>query len=229
MANLILVMGKTKSGKSTAIKNLDPVKTYIINPLDKDLPFKGGRSLYSREKKNIKAVNNWKEVVNILNALPKASPEVDTVIIDDIRHIMEAEFIERALEIGYGKFTQLGQHMIEVFKAAKGFKDNNSNVYMLFHTDDVYNDKNLVTYKAKLVGKLVEEHFDPMELVTISLVTCINMDEDKIQYQFATNRTNFNGVEIPAGSPEGMFDLFIPNDYDYVNKKIKEYYGTETN
>ena len=40
MANVVLIMGKSGSGKSSSIKTLDPKETVIFNVLKKKLPFK---------------------------------------------------------------------------------------------------------------------------------------------------------------------------------------------
>jgi hypothetical protein len=51
-------------------------------------------------------------------------------------------------------------------------------------------------------------------------------DENGIpKYGFYTHRCRINGVEIPAKSPDGMFEEdFIPNDLKYVVDKMNEYY-----
>ena len=51
-SKLIGVVGETGTGKSTAIKHLDPKETYIINVAKKELPFKGSGKLYNTEKLN---------------------------------------------------------------------------------------------------------------------------------------------------------------------------------
>ena len=233
MGNLILVLGKTGTGKSRSIKLLDPGKTYIINCLGKDLPFKGSRTLYNDEKRNIKTIKNMMEksmvnktrVTETIDALIQARPEIDTIIIDDARHIMEDEFIKRGTEIGYTKFTQLGQHMVEVFEKAKSVPAN-IDIFIMLHTDDVTNGQTIVEFKAKLVGKLVEDHFNPLELATIVLFTYVEPSKDKTLYRFVTNRANFNGIEYPAKSPEEMFDsLLIENDLAFVKQKIHEFFN----
>ncbi len=224
MANLVLVLGKTTSGKSRSIINLPPEKTYIINCLGKDLPFKGARALYNRQRTNINDTKDYKTVIRALNKLPELKPEVNTVIIDDARHIMESEYLARATEVGYTKFTQLGQHMIEVFEAAKAMPDT-IDVFIMLHTDDVTNGQDIVSMKAKLVGSLVENHFDPMEIATICLITYVQIYEGSTSYKFATNKQNIAGVDYPAKSPEGMFeDLLIDNDLLFVKETIHKYY-----
>lgn len=227
MANLILIMGKTGTGKSRSIKNLDPNKTYVINCMNKDLPFKGARTQYNREKKNINNINDWETVSKAMEQILKLKPETNTIIIDDVRYIMENEFIGRATEVGYTKFTQLGQHMIHVLNTAKNIGDSNVDIFLMFHTDDIYNGTNIVGYKPKLVGKLVEDHFDPIELVTICLVTHVEISEGKNNYYFITNKTNIDGISIPAKSPEDMFPLMIENDLSLVKEHIHKYYKEE--
>jgi dephospho-CoA kinase len=51
-SKLIGIVGQTGTGKSTAIKHLDPKETYIINVAKKELPFKGSEKLYNTENKN---------------------------------------------------------------------------------------------------------------------------------------------------------------------------------
>ena len=53
MANIIMLLGKSSTGKSTSIKGLDPKETVVINVLGKRLPFKGSNALYNKENKNL--------------------------------------------------------------------------------------------------------------------------------------------------------------------------------
>jgi RNase adaptor protein for sRNA GlmZ degradation len=46
MAQGILIIAESGSGKSTAIENLNPAETFIINVANKALPFKGWRKKY---------------------------------------------------------------------------------------------------------------------------------------------------------------------------------------
>lgn len=52
MANLIGIVGASGTGKSTSIRNLDPKATYVINTLNKPLPFKGSGKSYNTDAKN---------------------------------------------------------------------------------------------------------------------------------------------------------------------------------
>ena len=223
MANVILVLGKTSSGKSTSMENLDPNKTYLINCLGKRLPFKGGMKHYTAENKNIKNTKDYQTVIKVLNAIPAQKPEIDSIIIDDARHIMEDEFVRRAAEVGYTKFTEIGKHMIMVMETAKQLPDN-IDVFIILHTDEVLNEQKIIEYRAKLVGKLVGEHFDPLEIATMAFFTYVKMTNGKPEYYFVTNRREFEGITYPAKSPPEMLEALIPNDLKLVKDSINKYY-----
>ncbi len=52
MSNTSLIMGESGTGKSTSIRNLNPKETFIINVLNKPLPFKGYKSNYKELTKS---------------------------------------------------------------------------------------------------------------------------------------------------------------------------------
>ena len=41
MAQKVLIMGESGTGKSTSMRNCDPATTAVVNPVGKPLPFKG--------------------------------------------------------------------------------------------------------------------------------------------------------------------------------------------
>ena len=47
MANMIMVLGESGTGKSTSIENLNEKETFIIQAVDKPLPFKSFKKRYS--------------------------------------------------------------------------------------------------------------------------------------------------------------------------------------
>ena len=40
MAQMLLIMGESGTGKSTSMRNCDPATTAVVNPVGKPLPFK---------------------------------------------------------------------------------------------------------------------------------------------------------------------------------------------
>ncbi len=133
---------------------------------------------------------------------------------------MTFEYFKRANETGYGKFSALGAHMVEVFTAAKDMPDTVSVVFM-FHSEDVIAEGTNPSKRIKTVGKMVSDSFTPEALFSVVLYTYVEFDEkDRPVYKFITNHT----PQAPAKSPKGMFeDLYIPNDLNFVLNAIKEY------
>ncbi len=224
MARVVLVVGDTGTGKSTAIKTLDPKESFIFNTLSKDLPFKGYKALYNKENKNIATTQDHKSIISTLKAIPINLPHVKNIVLDDVGFASTKEFFDRVLEKGYEKFTEIGLHMQQIIETAKSLPDGIT-VFLMFHEDDQVSDKIRVGKKVKLIGAMLEDKYNPLAIVSVCLFTNVSFDGEKPKYSFITNRTNLSGQIIPAKSPEGMFtDLYIPNDLNLVINQINEYY-----
>ena len=65
MANVVMVLGKSGTGKSTSIKTLNPKETVVVNVLRKRLPFKGSASLYSKENENLFNVDDYQQIISL--------------------------------------------------------------------------------------------------------------------------------------------------------------------
>ncbi len=100
MSKVIIIAGDTGTGKSRSTYSLNPDETYIINTLNKPLPFRGSQKLYNAEKKNIYNSENYAEIVTILNGLSEKRKEIKTVVIDDVGFVMLSEFFARSAETG---------------------------------------------------------------------------------------------------------------------------------
>jgi hypothetical protein len=224
MANVIAVIGDTGTGKSTSVEKLDPSQTFVINCSNKPLPFKGSSTLYSPEKKNMVYIVTGAEITAMLGVLEK-QPHIKNIIIDDSGFVMTELFFLKASETGYGKFTEIAKAYQSILTNAKNMRADLNIAFMLHEEDKV---SNAVTVKrtAKTVGKLVDDQYNPLSVVSIALFTSVTYDkEQNAEYNFITNRAMINGVEIPAKSPRGMFDtLKIPNDLNLVFTKAREYY-----
>lgn len=230
MANTIIIAGDTGTGKSSSIATLNPKETFVINVLNKPLPFKDSRKMYSGESRNITAVKNYSDILNILEVInnDKNSP-IKNIIIDDVGFTMMNELFARVMEGGYSKFTSIAQHMQQIIDRAKTLRDD-LNIIMMFH-DEKSEGEVEPERKLKLAGRMIEKDYNPMATVTIVLFTApefIKTENNQLRanYRFVTNRSVINGILYPAKSPQGMFDtLFVPNDLQFVLDKVKEYYG----
>lgn len=225
MANVVMILGKSGTGKSTSIKTLNPEETVIVNVLGKKLPFKGSGGLYNTDKKNLFRVEDHLQMINLLQACDK-QPHVKNIILDDCIYIMRKEYFKRAKEAGYAKYTELAQHFQQIISTCEQMRDD-INVFMILHSEDVQSEKTTVGYKVSTIGQLLDSQYNPVEVVPMVLYSAIKFDEKgNPTYGFYTHATMEGTVQIPAKTPDEMFtEDFIPNDLGAVVKAMNEYYG----
>lgn len=228
MSNLVVILGPSGSGKSTSIKNLDPKETMVLalETINKTLPFKGSRKLYNKENKNYFALKDYSQIISYMESASKNLPNVHNIIIEDATYIMRTEFFDRATEVGYQKFTDLADHFRKIIAKGTTLRDD-INVFLVLHSEPVTESGDVVGYKVATVGKLLDEKYNPLESVTVTLFAKPKFDEDgNPQFGFWTQKRKVNGVELPCKTPDGMFkEEFIPNDLALVVKAMNEYYG----
>lgn len=225
MANAIIILGKSGTGKSSSIKGLDPKETVVLNVLGKKLPFKGSNALYNKDAKNLFRIDDYAQAINMLQGIDKGAPYVHNIIIDDAIYIMRKEYFKRAKETGYGKYTELAMHFQQIISTIESMRED-INVFLILHSEDVQSDKTTVGYKVSTIGQLIDNQYNPVEVVPMVLYSSIKYDDKgAATYGFYTHRFMDSMVEIPAKSPAGMFtEDFIPNDLGVVTKAMKEYY-----
>jgi len=228
MSNLVVILGPTGSGKSTSIKNLDPKETMVLalESINKTLPFKGSRKLYNQENKNYYTLKDYSQILTYMESVSKNLTNIHNIIIEDATYIMRTEFFDRASEVGYQKFTDLADHFRKIIAKGTTLRPD-INVFLILHSEPVTESGDVVGYKVATVGKLLDEKYNPLESVTVTLFAQPKFDEEGIpQFGFWTKKRKVNGVELPCKTPDGMFeDEFIPNDLAIVIKAMNEYYG----
>ena len=228
MSNLVIILGPTGSGKSTSIKNLDPKETMILalKDIDKALPFKGSRKLYNAENKNYFALKDYNEIISYMDSASKNLKNVHNIVIEDATYIMRTEFFNRVAEVGYTKYNELADHFRRIIAKGSSLRPD-INVFLFLHTDTITQDGNVVGYKAATVGKLLDNQYNPLESVTVTLFAQPKFDDNGNPiFGFWTKKKKIGDVELPCKAPDGMFEEeFIPNDLNYVIKAMNEYYG----
>lgn len=226
MANVVMLLGKSGTGKSTSIKGLNPKETVIFNVLHKRLPFKGSGSLYNETNHNLIETDNYLNIINNIKAISDNADYVKNIVIDDMTYILRKEYFARAKESGYSKYTELAQHFQQVIQSCEVARPD-LNVFMILHSEDVQSDRTTVGYKVATVGNLIDNQYNPMEVVPMVLYSAVKFDDKgKATFGFYTHRVAEGTVEIPAKSPDEMFtEDFIPNDLSIVVKAMNEYYN----
>lgn len=211
----ILIIGGSGAGKSRSIKNLPPENTFLINVMGKDLPFSGWKRKFTPYVRggngNMLVSTSYTIIESTLDTI-KNNPKIRYIVIDDFQYLMADEFMRRAMERGFDKFTEIGQHAYNLIRKSATLGQGRI-VFFLAHSD--VNDEGFE--KVKTIGKLLDEKICVEGLFTVVLGCLI----DKGQYFFATRNNGKNTVK----SPEGMFDSErIENDLYTVAKSVEKYY-----
>lgn len=221
MAATILIIGESGTGKSTSIRTLNPEETYIINVLDKPLPFKGFKHNYKEkdEKNGIKgnyySSDNSANIIKCAKFVSSNRPDIKNLIIDDYQYVMANEFMRRALEKGYGKFAEIGKNGWEIILEL-GHLRNDLDCFILSHSD-VGDDG---VSRCKTIGRMLNDKVVLEGMVTIVLHTVIIDGEHKFI-------TNHDGSKT-AKSPMGLFeDKLIDNDLNFVKQKMAAYFDSD--
>jgi hypothetical protein len=227
MSNTVLVIGQSGSGKSTSLRNLDPKSTFIINVLDKPLPFRGFKKNYypiqsikdengnrtGETTGNYFASDNWEDVIKTINFVNLKRLDMTTLIIDDWQYILAYEFMRRASEKGYDKFSELANHGWATIDNCLRTRSDLT-CFILAHSDTDMNGKS----KCKTIGKMLDEKISIEGLFT----TVLHSRFVDGEYIFQTQ----NDGDFLAKSPMGMFDdLLIPNDLVEVKGAVENYFN----
>lgn len=224
MANLIAIVGASGSGKSSSLRTLNPEETFIINVASKPLPFKGWRSKYTIWNKenpdgNYINTSNVTTIGQILNYINLKRPEIKNVIIDDGQYLMAFEYMDRAQEKGFQKFSDIAQKFYNVLKTSILMRDD-LNVIMTCHSENI-GTADEPQLKIKTLGKMLDNSITVEGLFTYVFFTEIHRnDEDKPEYVFQTHSDGTTTAKTPMGCFE---EDYIPNDMSYVLEKIAEY------
>lgn len=220
MSSISLIIGESGTGKSTSIRNLNATETFIINVIDKPLPFKGYRAKYKTMsgdglEGNYYATDDYAKVIKVVNHISTKRPEIKTIIIDDFQFIMTNEFMRRCMERGFDKFSEIGNHAWSILNSLKLLRED-IDCFILSHSEMDESGK----MKVKTIGKLLSEKYGMEAAVSMLLQTEINDGK----YCFITQ----GDARHIAKSPMGMFeDKIIPNDLSFVKNKMNEYYNED--
>lgn len=225
-AETIAIVGESGTGKSTSLRNLNPETTFIISTTGKPLPFRAWKKKYipiKIEGKNVSGnyyvSSKWDQILKILQIIDKMMPHIKQVIIDDFQYVLSYEFVDRATEVGYTKFSELAQHAMEILRYSEKMREDCKMIF-LTHSENVGDNVN-PKYVIKTVGKLLSEKVTLEGLFTYIFFTKVSEgDSGRMEYKLITN----NDGTCVAKTSFGMFeDLEIDNDLDKIIDVIDDY------
>lgn len=220
MANTTLILGRSGTGKTTSLRNLVSSETFIISVLDKPMPFRGYRSKYKHltgwddPNGNYYSSSDWQRIIRCIQ-LVNERKDIKCLIIDDFNYIMSTEYVDRASETGYQKYTELAQHVVAIINALLRCRDD-LYTFVISHNESDANG----FMKIKTIGKLLDEKLSLEGMFTTVLHSMVKDNE----YKFITQSNS----QYLAKSPMGMFEeLLIDNDLHVILNTMKVYNDKE--
>jgi len=234
--NLILIAGKSATGKSLSLKGLhDPAGVLYLNTeSNKKLPFKAAFIQKNvTDPYQIYEAFTWAE----------GKDEIHTIVIDSLTYMMDQFESIHVLTAtngmkAWGDYAQFFKNLMNQY-VAKSTK----NVIFTAHTLDVINEaemisETLVKVKGSLMNTGIESYFS-----TVIVAKKMNLkrlepygskylnitDEESIlefKYVFQTKLTK-ETVNERIRSPLGMWsteETFIDNDVAFVIERLHDYY-----
>ena len=231
----VLVLGATGSGKSSSIcqipeyeiAGLPPDSTFIIACKKKELPVRGWMRNYTHVPNpdvsppstgNYRQTNEAARIAGAIDYVSQNRPDIDTIVLDDTNYIMQDKYMNNKSS-GFKIFTEIGNDMALVFKA---IEKSEKDIVVFMHYEAV--DENYqMTYKAKTVGKMVDNYLTIEGMFSNVLFAKQVADQAAMTIQ-KVFVTNYDG-QFPAKTPVGAFpEVYIKNDMGNVFTTLREYF-----
>lgn len=201
----VLILGESGTGKSASLRKFPNNEVAVINVAGKPLPFKN--------KIQSETTDDYMKIEGHIKTLARQGCK--SIVVDDAQYLMANEFMRRATERGFDKFTDIAKNFWSLVNMVKELPSDVI-VYFLSHIERDQNGNE----KIKTIGKLLDEKITVEGMFTIVLKT--NVTDG--QYSFLTQNNGHDTVK----SPIGMFPSYaIDNDLHYVDEKIRNYYEME--
>lgn len=236
--NIVLVMGKPNTGKSSSLRNLPMESMVYLNTDLKEIPFK---SSFAAEAE----ISDAEDILEFIDEIEN-NDEITGAVLDTITFLMqmyERQYVATATDTqkAWGNYGNFYREFIHKIKS--GTKD----YVILAHEDTIYNESTLsnetrVPVKGA-VGKVgVEADFTTILGTKQMPVSKLNKhpnallkiteeeDEDGVKYVFTTRVTKDHPGE-KMRAPIGFWDrseLYIDNDVNIVFERLKTYYTSKT-
>lgn len=205
MAQIVMLIGKSGSGKSTSMRNFASDELALINVNKKPLPFKG----------KFNSTLETTQYEQIEKAIYSTQKKV--IVIDDAGYLITNQFMnghgENKGSAVFELYNSLADNFYKLIKFCQEKVSDEKIVYFVMHEDK--ND--FGETKPKTIGKLLDEKVCIEGLFTIVL----RAECKDGRYIF---HTKTDGLDVTK-SPMGMFEEEeIDNDLKVVDKTIREFY-----
>lgn len=213
MARLIAIMGESGSGKTTAMRTLDPASTFYIDIDGKGLAWKGWRQQYNRERKNYVVRRNIPEIAGILNGISANCPQIKTIVVDTLNTAMVDKEIKSMQEKNYDKWIDLAQYVWNLVVAAGCLRDDLT-VIITFHSETIRDDLGYNFTHIKTNGRKLEK----LVLESLFSIVLLAKRNENGRYILETQ-----SKASTAKSPMGALPETMDNDMSQVLAALADY------
>lgn len=228
MAEIILIVGDSSTGKSTAISGLNPNESFIISCAQKTLPFRGSKKIYTKYSKKDNPNGNYystssPEIIEKLLNYVEDTPKFKNLVIDDAGMLLTFGLFERLDEIGFKKFEQIAKAFSDILLKVKDLRDD-LKVFIMLHEEEFVSEDG--SYRKRIISipsKMIREKLNPERLTNYAFFTYRQPDTENpevLTYSFITG----NDLLCAAKSPLGCFDTkLIDNNLQIIVDAIDKY------
>ena len=218
MAKVIGVMGESGSGKTTAMRNLDPKITFYIDCDKKGLNWKGWRKQYSVDNKNYFATDSFSSCKSLMDKVDKSEnfKHIKYLVIDTINGMMVAEEMRILAMQGGDKrsaWTDLASNGWDVIHKALTLRDDLT-VIILCHSETISDDNGIVKTRIKTNGRKLEKLVLESKMTTV--VWAVRQDG---KYKFILSADG-STCKVPLGAFQADE---CENDIMIVIKALEDY------
>lgn len=218
MAKVIGVMGESGSGKTTAMRNLDPKITFYIDADKKGLNWKGWKDQYNGQKKNYIRSDDFMKVDNTLSCIDKNKEysHIKYVVIDTLNGMMVAEEMRiLAMQSGDKRsaWSDLAQNGWALINKALEMREDLT-VIILCHSETISDDNGIIRTRIKTNGRKLEKLVLESKMTTV--IWAIRQDGN---YKFILSADG-STCKVPLGAFE---DAETDNDIVKVIDALKDY------
>lgn len=230
----MLILGRSASGKTSSLRNLDPSRTGIINCDKEALVFPSGGYHTDLNESGIPilSTSNYVETgkpLSVVNTLKEwaTRDDIEVIVLDTITHLITEYYITEALGKEFGGYKELGTSFWNIMNTIKTI---DKHVVVMGHINNVFNDMGQREVVMKSHGKMIQE-FEPESYFNTLMMAEVRKLEGALRWDFKTQpdetveKCKCPARFLPDGTVEYALEKYESNDVNAVLQKLITFYS----